>query len=200
MNDATSSRVATASSSIARPLDDCSFALRMHGAHFEMRAAYSRLLRTMVFSKPPQGNDLKQLLQFRRVLDDYEAHLVLALLWQASEWVSELSLAAAGLNRIGDGECLNSHSLAVSLSATAAELAKTNSRVRNIGIAGAAYGLVERKAVHATLVDLKGTRFLHEFMIELGREGSRAINGIVSPTPDAMASDQSCVLKGGLNE
>ena len=149
---------------------------------------------------PLPSFDQKTLIQFRRVLDDYEAHLVLGLLWRASEVVSELALTAAGLSRDGESDCLNCHALAVSLSARAADLAKTNSRIRNIGIAANAFRLVERIPIHSARVDLKGTSFLHDFMIEVARESTQAMSGMASLTPDAMSANESYVSKGGSNE
>jgi hypothetical protein len=178
--------------------DDVSQALQIHAAHFVLRAGYSRLLRTMVFPHPSAPHDQKTLLQFQRVLDDYDSHLVLGIVWQASEFVSKGASATAGLTQ-EKNECLNSHRLAVRLSLRPSDLAKTNTRVRSIAIAASAYGLVERKTKHPTRVDLKGTLLLHKFMMEIALQSTVVTNEPAPFWPMNESSDQAFAMPGEQN-
>jgi hypothetical protein len=179
MHDSASSPLAGEPTGKAVPVDSTSLALRLHGAQIQMSANYSALLKSMIFPHPIDGFDRKSLAQFRRLLDDPQALTILALIWQASDSVSQYALAAAGLCQTKTSEHLTSHGLAVKIAGAPEHLAKINSRIRNIGIAASAYGLIERNGVNKTRVDLRGTALLHDFMVALSHLNIPAMLGLV---------------------
>jgi hypothetical protein len=97
---------------------------------------------------------------------DPEAYSVLSLIWCASDYVvgHTINGTTVGANIPTP---LSSYALAVKLSEHPSHVAKLNTRIRGIGIAAAAYDLIQRVEVHKTLVVLRGTILLHEFMISI---------------------------------
>jgi hypothetical protein len=147
--------------------NDVPLLLRAHALHLNMIANYIEQLEATIFCQTAVDGDGKVLLKYRRILQSSDAYKVLVVIWKESSFVSERDLSAAGLNRSYCGRDLTAHTLATDLSHTPYEVGKLNSRVRIIGLAAAAYHLVDRDLVHGTRVVLKGTCILHNFMSHL---------------------------------
>ncbi len=173
MNDLTAHPGAKQPAQLA-PLDTVAPALRSHGVRIELASHYSQLLDTKILSKAPEECDGKAQLQFSKILSEPDAYTVLVIIWQASPYVTDLHISNAGLKK-KQFNSLNSYSLAVRLAQRPSEVAKLNTRIRGVALAAAAYGLVERIEVHRTLVELRATPLLHEFMIELSELDLRVI-------------------------
>jgi hypothetical protein len=143
-------------------------ALKVHALQHQMAGTYSRILREFVFARAGCLGDLKRSLSYKRTLDTSEAGSILTFLWKDSLFVSDDELSSAGLLRSFSPSRLTVHSLAVSLAETPGDVAATNSRVRLIVSAGAAFGLIDRSQVSRNKTLISGSELLHQFMIRLG--------------------------------
>jgi hypothetical protein len=143
-------------------------AVRMQEIYRAMSENYRRLIREHVFSREVATTaDRKQLISFRRTLEGNEASSVLEILWRESSYVDERELSYAGYSKCFEDIFLTCYNLAVFLANGKEDVAATNSRVRIIIAAGAAYGLVHKKRLSRTKTLICGTEFLHKFMVEL---------------------------------
>jgi hypothetical protein len=138
---------------------------------------------SLIFSnpRPDQRHNRKQLLKYQKVLYDTDAHSILSVIWRESSFISDEVLALTNLERSFPSEKLNSWNMATKLARSKEELARRNSRIRLIGLAGQAYGLVERKdGVQGNKVILEGTQLLHEFMLKLAEQQAAQLIELVN--------------------
>jgi hypothetical protein len=142
-------------------------ALRVSAAAFALGTLYSDLLNRMVFKHPRPGYDAKDIIKFKRLLRDDEAYYILLLLWRESPFVTDECLERMSLAREFTDAPLTAWGLATKLATIPDELAKTNSRIRAVGLAAEAFGLIERENLRTTSKPLIGTQFLHQFMMAL---------------------------------
>jgi hypothetical protein len=157
-------------------------ALRINATVVTLKAQYEDLLTATIFPSPRSeyGYNGKELLKFEKVLRSSDSHTLLSIIWQESGFISSESLSASGLDR-SCGERLNSWKLATQLAKSPNGVAKLNSRIRTIGLAGQAYNLVERNDnIHANTVVLQGTEALHRFMLTLVGQYRIQINELVT--------------------
>jgi hypothetical protein len=171
----------------------------VQGVQLKLKASYSALLKDMILPYPQDRSNPKLLARFFRTLDDERTHSILVLIWQASEPVSRYPSAAGGLRRDKDGH-LTSYGLAVQLATSPGEVSKINSRIRKIGIAAAAYGLVERIDIRKTKVNLEGTPLLHEFILKLSGISAAAILELIprlKPPEPSIESPPSIGVRRG---
>ena len=162
-------------------------AVRMQEIYRAMSENYRRLIRELVFSREVATTaDRKQLISYRRTLQGNEASSVLEILWRESSYVDERELSYAGYPKFFEDKCLTCYNLAVFLAYGKEDVAATNSRVRIIIAAGAAYGLVHKKQLSRTKTLICGTEFLHNFMIELwGLKNANSCAQILLQDPGA---------------
>jgi hypothetical protein len=138
-------------------------------------ANYTRLLNEFVFvSGATAGNDRKTIKSFKRALDSLEANKILSILWRESPYVTDDELSYDGHVKLFSETSLTCYCLAVHLASSKNEVAATNSRVRLIVAAGAAFGLISKSHLAPTKIHIIATEFLHEFMIRLGFENARS--------------------------
>ena len=149
-------------------------ALAMESLRLTMAQNYSIFLEKLVFTCSPELDD-KTILSYQRTLDTDEAHMVLAIIWRATS----PELAEAGLSR--SQKRPTCHGLAVELAIHPNEVAATNTRIRTIGIAAQAYGLLHRTCGQRNKVPLQSTALLHSLMIQLGEEHRLASDKFLSP-------------------
>ena len=141
-------------------------ALQMARLRLAMAANYVDLLSEMVFKN---GNVFgKDRVAFQRLLSGEEGSRVLEIVWKESELVQQTDLAAAGYKGKSFREIATCHALGLLLAQNKHEVAATVTRVRNIVIAGSAYGLIRREKLRTKMVAIHGTPALHSFMVELG--------------------------------
>ena len=143
----------------------------------EMSKNYTDLLTSKILCDEPVGCDQKTLISHRKKLCSEDALAIWQILWK--EGLSKEKLSEVGLEHYFRDDNLTSHSLAVALSNEPEDVAKTNSLIRSIVIAGAAYGLVERNKQSRTKVILRSTEKLHDFMVELGAMNEISLNNWV---------------------
>src|SRR5262249_2266256 len=136
---------------------------------------YTRLLGEIVFTLGTiTGDDRKTIKSFRRTLESHEANTVLSILWRESPYITDDELAYDGHAKLFGENPLTCYCLAVHLAGSKNEVAATNSRVRLIVAAGTAFGLVSKKHLASTKIQIFGTEFLHNFMVRLGFENARS--------------------------
>jgi hypothetical protein len=170
-----------------------SLLLRAHAIHMDMAASFSNQLEHRIFSQSISGFPPKTLNKYRRTLRDTDAYKILALIWKESEFIPQEALVG-NLQQRYRGRQLTSHGLAVELAESPHDVAKLNSQIRNIGLAAAAYQLVDRKLIHNTRVILKGTILLDQFMSALGAkyislaESFAPLSGYILPADEATSS------------
>ena len=165
--------------------------IRMQEIYRALSANYTRLLNEIVFSRDTileENRKLKKSLE--RVIKDDEANLVLTILWRESPFVSEDELSYDGFSKIFVDNPLTTYHLAVYLADGKNEVAATNSRVRLIVSAGAAFGLVTKRQMTRTKVYIVGTELLHNFMVRLGFENGKSCAQILWQDPEARISPQ----------
>ena len=143
--------------------------------HREMVTSYVRLLKESVFSNEPLNIDRKTLMACQRKLRSEDALAILEILWKESSWVSEENLKAAGLERYFNKSEITQYGLAVALSYRTEDVAKTNSSVRSVALAAAAFGLIDRNKQTQKKIYLRATNKLHKFMIELGKRNQNLL-------------------------
>lgn len=158
-------------------------ALRMSAALGALNAHYSELLRVMIFPNPRLGYDRKELIRHKKCLCDDEAHQVLQVVWKKSSFVTEEALARVGLRRVFEDCSLNAYNLATKLANSPDHVAKINSRIRGIGIAAEAFGLIERDNNRRTKKPLQGTELLHQFMLRLSDNHYRQLTDLIPFLP-----------------
>jgi len=126
--------------------------------------------------------------------------MFLAILWRASEYVTESELLAAGLCP-NNGESLCGYGIAVQLSHTPGEVGPTNNRVTGICNAAIAFRLVDRTHVHARKTSLNGTKRLHELMIEVAQSSGQFARTIERALmiPEIPAAASSALTRGENN-
>jgi hypothetical protein len=154
-------------------------------------ANYTRLLNEIVFSQDTileENRTLKKSLE--RVIKGDEANLVLTLLWRESSYVGDNDLSYDGFSKLFLGNPLTTYHLAVYLASDKNEVAATNSRVRLIVSAGAAFGLVAKRQLTRTKVYIVGTELLHNFMVQLGFENANSCARILRQDPEGQISPQ----------
>jgi hypothetical protein len=165
--------------------------IRLQEIYRALYANYIRLLNEIVFSRDAileENRKLKKSLE--RVIKDDEANLVLTILWRESPYVSEDELSYDGFSKIFVDSPLTTYHLAVYLADGKNEVAATNSRVRLIVSAGAAFGLVTKRQMTRTKVYIVGTELLHNFMVRLGFENGKSCAQILWQDPEARISPQ----------
>jgi hypothetical protein len=150
--------------------------IRMQDIYRALLTNYTRLLEEAVFTRDAEtfGENRKILKSFRKILESEEANLVLSILWRESPYVSEDELAYDGYSKLFFEKPLTSYHLTVYLANSKNEVAATNSRVRLIIAAGAAFGLVDKRQLTCTKAYIFGTEFLHDFMVRLGFENAKS--------------------------
>jgi hypothetical protein len=153
--------------------------LRAHAVHLDMISNYEELLQATIFIRETAGCDAKLLKKYRRALQSADSYKVLTIIWKESRFVPLDRLVEAGLCRNYEEGDLTAHRLAADLTESPHDVAKLNSRIRNIGLAAAAYQLVDRDLVCSTKVIFKGTHLLHEFMSDLSAKNILAMSGLV---------------------
>jgi len=163
--------------------ESTTIALRAHAAHADMSSVWTRLLGTLIYPRAEVAHsDHKRFISYRTILEADDAHGVLQILWKESPYVSAEVLRAANLERTFPRSDITQHGLAVALANTPQEVSAIVTRVRNIAVAGAAYGLVNRTILNQTRVVISGTRLLHEFMLELGQAQYEIAKHLVTPS------------------
>lgn len=148
--------------------------LRASAILMDMIANYGEQLEATIFCPSNSCPNAKLFRKHRRTLKSIDAFRVLAVIWKESEFVTEAALVNAGLVRDYQERQLTAYSLAQDFSEAPQQVARLNSRIRTIGIAAAAYQLVDRNGVplvdgdgvNGNKVILRGTRRLHKFMSE----------------------------------
>ena len=149
--------------------------IRMQEISRSLSGNYSRLLNEVVFVPgATTGEDRKTVKTFKRTLEGLEANTVLSVLWRESPYITHHELSYDGHTKLFNETPLTCYCLAVHLASSKHEVAATNSRVRLIVAAGAAFGLINKKHLSSTKIHIAGTEFLHEFMIRLGFENARS--------------------------
>jgi|ERR1019366_5167655 hypothetical protein len=131
-----------------------------------MASNYIELLRERVFTYT--NADRKDSLKFQRLLSSEESSQVLDIVWKESEFVVKYELLESGYTDKAFTKPMTCHALGIMLADDKNEVAATVTRVRNIVLAGSAFGLIQRYQKHAKSVPFSGTESLHDFMIELG--------------------------------
>jgi hypothetical protein len=129
--------------------------------HLQLDLNYRKLLEEMVFCQDVTA-DRVTAEQYRRYLSPPQARQILGLVWKRR-----------------DGR-LTAWSLATKLAPAPKDVAKLNSRIRNIGISAAAYGLVSRLDMQKKAVDLQGTEFLNDFFVALSEMHEQTWNEFLS--------------------
>jgi hypothetical protein len=171
--------------SLSQPIDQAvaadpiSIAIRVHALQMDFAANYEAHLEETVFNRSVDKVDAKDSRKYSRTLKSIEAYKILALLWKESSFVTEGALAAAGTRRQYSEKIITAHRLAADLADGAHQVSILNSRIRTIGIAAAAYGLVDRDAAKATNVPLRGTQILHDFMTGLSKKNLLLLADVV---------------------
>jgi len=149
--------------------------IRMQEICRSLSANYTRLLNEVVFvSGVTTGDDRKTIRAFKRTLDGLEANTVLSILWRESPYITDNELSYDGHAKLFSETPLTCYCLAVHLASSKNEVAATNSRVRLIIAAGAAFNLINKIHLSPTKIHICGTKFLHEFMVRLGFENARS--------------------------
>ena len=141
-------------------------ALRISAARIQSRVNYESLLRQMVFTPRSHELDPKTALHHQKLLESSDGQSLLEIIWTASLNDAELSCIKAP--RIFINGDVTAYKLAKKLADSKDDLAKTNTQIRSIAMAAADYHLIKREPLKSSLVILKATLLLHEFMIELG--------------------------------
>jgi hypothetical protein len=144
--------------------------LRLNAAILALAALYGDLLRKTILNQPPCGCDRKAVMKYNRILLNDEAYLILLVIWRESSFVSEECLQRLGFKREFPGRTMTAHGLATKLATSAETLAKTNARIRSVGIAAAAYGLIERDSSRDKSKPLIATLRLHQFFVALSHQ------------------------------
>jgi hypothetical protein len=166
--------------------------IRMQEIHRSLSANYTHLLNEVVFNKDTiREKNRKIIRSFKRILENDEANSVLTILWRESSYVTEDELSHDGFAKLFLENPLTTYHLAVHLASGKNEVAATNSRVRLIVAAGAAFGLVTKKQLTRTKVYIFGTELLHDFMVRLGFENASSCAQILWQDPQARISPQS---------
>jgi hypothetical protein len=142
----------------------CSDALGAFSSALAMSEAYFSTLEKHVFQCVPIA-DRKLLKTWKKTLSGHDALVLLQILWKESQYVDGAELEAAGMYRSMPLRELNANSLAKELAATPEGRGAVNKRISAIVRAGVAFGLIEKKALHAKHAPISGSEKLHEFML-----------------------------------
>jgi hypothetical protein len=169
--------------------------IRMQEIYRTLSTNYTRVLNEIVFSRDTILEENRKLKKsFERIIKGDEAHAVLTILWRESPYVSADELSYDGFLKLFVEKPLNTYHLAVYLAGGKNEVAATNSRVRLIVSAGAAFGLVTKRQLTRTKVYVVGTELLHNLMVRLGFENANSCAQILSQDPEARISPPQLLL------
>jgi hypothetical protein len=149
-------------------------ALRISGLFVSLSSVYSDTLHRMILPYPLDGYERKDVVRYRKILDDDESYSVLLVPWKESPFVTDESLRRAGLVRQFTDGGLTAWDLATMVASSKEDLAKTNSRIRSINIAAEAFGLIER-GNKTTAKQLVGTELLHQFILAVSETQFRLV-------------------------
>lgn len=166
--------------------------LRVHGLVMTLDAHFEDELDKMV-GKLGLSRD-KSYLSYRRALLANDGIRVLQILWKESDFIAESELVEASLSK--SPRRLTAHSLAVSFSEYPNQVAGMNSRIRTIGLAAYFFGLVERRRISDTTVELRGTIRLHTLMSDIADRYIETLTKFIRGAVRAPASVRS-TSKGG---
>jgi hypothetical protein len=157
-------------------------ALDVLGAEENMDLCRQELLEELIFRKLDMSR--QPMSSYRRLLLTSSAHKILKVVWKESSFVSDSELTIMGIARnFSDGE-ITQHHLAVVLSEEPSDVSALNTKVRNVGIAAYAVGMIDRREQGPKKVLLSGTDLLHEFMLELASRQMQFIQAIGSRCGD----------------
>jgi hypothetical protein len=115
-------------------------------------------------------------------------------LWRESPYVTGDELAFDGYAKLFSEHPLTCYCLAVHLASGKNEVAATNSRVRLIVAAGAAFGLIRKRHLTPTKIHILGTEFLHKFMVRLGLENASSCARILWQNEAQISPDSFLAL------
>ena len=170
----------------------CLLTIRMQEIYRSLVSNYARGLDEIIFPRVAViDNNRKITKSFKNILQTYEAHTVLFILWRESKFVTEDDLAYDSHEKLFLESPLTTYRLAVHLSRTKNDVAATNSRVRLIVAAGAAFGLVEKRQLTPTNIHILGTELLHDFMVRLGLENANSCSQVIWQDREARVSPHS---------
>jgi hypothetical protein len=144
--------------------------LRLSAGILALAALYGELLRSTVLNQAPNGCDRKDVTKYSRILLGDEAYFILLVIWRESPFVSDECLQRLNFKREFPNGTMTAHGLATKIATSASTLAKTNARVRSIGIAAEAYGLIERDSSRDKNKPLVATLRLHQFFVTLSNQ------------------------------
>jgi hypothetical protein len=149
-----------------RPIPGAARTLRTVALPTIMEKARIKLLEELVFSRVQVIKDVrKDYLTHQNLLRTGKSHTVCTIIWNFTSCQHEESPFIKNNSAIAGS--VTQHGLAVALSESPSDVAKLNTLIRDVGLAGEAYGLIERIPLNPTRVYLKGTQLLDVFMNSL---------------------------------
>jgi len=170
-------------------------ALVAQATHSYIVSTWDQLLDDHVFSLTPNACiGPKEEKTYRRLLKSRDGNIVVSILWKESSFVTERDLQDAKMAKRFPENAITQHRLAVALATKPSEVAALTYRVRNICIAAAAFGLVERDEISETKVLLRGTNQLHRLMLAVGQTQFTAVRSVATmrsvPPPSGQSSSK----------
>jgi hypothetical protein len=173
-----------------RPGDRTRPALWLGHAQNAIANVRERLFEQFVFStKAGDITSSKQYQAYRHHLLSERAVEILTIIWKESPYVSDQELASVRMSRLFPDSGMTERGLAIALADTPQDVSAANVSVRNLLVAGEAYGLVKRTETSPRRFLIEGTEFLHEFMIQLGEETVRTIQRNFEPRMPKLRGD-----------
>lgn len=144
--------------------------LRLNAGILALAALYGELLKKTVLNLPPSDCDRKDIIKYSRILLGDDAYFILLVIWRESPFVSDECLQRLNFKREFPNGTMTAHGLATKIATSAATLAKTNARIRSVGIAAEAYGLIERDSSRDKNKPLVAALRLHQFFVALSNQ------------------------------
>ena len=166
--------------------NDVAAALSASAAYFALAHAYQEELEQTIY--PLRAADpAKPRLANQRLLASLNTLPVLQFVWKESPFVTQGALGIAGVARLAQGGPLTTHGLTMLLHSGPGGAGAAVKRVARIVRAGQAYGLIETHRLREKMVEIAGTRGLHELMLRV-RTG-QALKLPLPPAGDAREDD-----------
>ncbi len=149
-----------------RHSDVVAAALSASAAYFALAQAYQEELEQTIF--PLRATDpAKPRLANQRLLASLNTLPVLQFIWKESPFVTRGALGVAGVARLALGGPLTTHGLTMLLHTGTGGAGAAVKRVARIVRAAQAYGLIETHRLREKMVEIAGTRALHDLMLRV---------------------------------
>jgi hypothetical protein len=139
-------------------------------AQTRVENARLRHLAELARSLEVRREDRKRHSSYTRILLAAETFKVLVIIWKESEFVSEHEMSSCGLSKSFEPGRMTQLGLAKELASSGGDSSSFFNLVRNIGLAGEWFGLIERKEFARNKVILSATEKLHNIMTCIAQE------------------------------